>query len=264
MKRLLFSFVVLLQFALVGCVQETSTKLTNKQQQSFTNFLSQKKRQSYNPANEIIAKENRNQFEKDIFKYVDSVGLFVNWCGVIDNIKTEESGNSVAVRFDITYIPAQYKSISFYCTHLVPRDSLERDYIYNTIKNMPNNMFVYFDGFIRTKNNNYIDYNVGQPGDNLNMSHPNYDFWIVDVTPEQRCDTLTADMQRAVGLSYELNAIMKEQYLGHTTQEVATKSFNELLPSFESVKSKLTDSEKLYITRLNQCLTYNYMYGGKE
>ncbi len=264
MKRLLFSIVVLLQFALVGCVQETSTATSNNQQQSFTNFLEQKERESYNPANEIIAKENSAQFEKDIFKYVDSVGLFVNWRGVINDIKTEESGKTVAVKFDITYIPAQYRSITFCCTHLVARDSLVNDHIYNTIKNMPNDMFVYFDGLIRTQNNNYIDYSGSLPGGDLNTTHPDYEFWIVDVSPEQRCDTLTTDMQKAVGLSYELNAIMKEQYLGHTTQEVATKSFNELLPSFESVKSNLTDSEKSYITRLNQCLTYNYMYGGKE
>lgn len=252
---------IILPIVFSGCKQTNYFKPDNKQQEDFDNFLAKKREFSYNQNNDIQKKEYINLFEKELFNYIDSVGLFVNWEGVISDIKTQESGNTTELSFVIEYQPEQYRKIEFHCSHLVPTDSLSNDYIFNTVKNMPNYMIVHFDGFIRTKNNGVADYYLGTSGDDLNISYPDYDFWIIDISPEKRSDTLSPNMRNAVNLAYKINEPLKAKYLGLISDSESQKQFDELLPKFNQVKKGLTVAEKQYIQRLNTCLTYNYLYG---
>lgn len=263
MRKALWVLAVILPTLFAGCEQNSMKKFDNPQQQAFDDFLAKKRESSYRQNNDIQKKEYYNQFEKELFSYVDSVGLFVNWQGIIEKIETTESGNTTALKFSITYQPEQYRKITFRCTHLITTDSLNTDYVYNTVKNMPNYTVVYFDGFIRTKNNDEIDYYMSSAGSDLNISYPDYEFWITDISPEKRDNLLSPKMQNAVSVAYKINNPLKKQYMGLITKEESDRQFSELLPSFNQAKSELTDSEKQYIQRLNTCLTYNYLYGGK-
>ncbi|MDD3019477.1 MAG: hypothetical protein PHX61_00690 [Alphaproteobacteria bacterium] len=260
-KILLTCLMCICIFAFYSCAQTHYFKPDNKQQEDFDNFLKKKCEASYSQNNDIQEKEYINLFEKELFNYIDSIGLFVNWEGVISDIKTQEIGNTTELSFVIGYQPEQYRKIEFHCLHLVSTDSLSNDYIFNTVKNMPNYMIVHFDGFIRTKNNGVVDYYLGNSGDDLNISYPDYDFWVIDISPEKRSDTLSSKLRNAVNIAYKINEPLKAKYLGLITDEESQKQFDELLPKFNQAKQELTIAEKQYIQRLNTCLTYNYLYG---
>lgn len=263
MKTALLTLAIILPILLTGCEQTGSMKFDNPQQQAFDDFLFKKRESSYYLNNDIQTKEYHTRFEQDLFEYVDSVGLFVNWRGIIGDIKTDESGKTTALKFTIRYQPERYRRVEFHCTHLVASDSLNNDYIYNAVKNMPNNAVVYFDGFIRTKNNGEVYYYMSSPGGDLNIAYPKYEFWVTDISSTTRDNALSMNMGKAVALACEITKPLKSQHLGLVDKEESDRQFNELLPAFEQVKSDLTDSERQYIQRLNTCLTYNYLYGGK-
>ena len=78
--------------AFAGCEQNYTMKFSNPQQQNFDDFLAQKRKETYQQNNDIQRKEFYAKFEKALYNYVDTCGLFVNWKGVISDIETEESG----------------------------------------------------------------------------------------------------------------------------------------------------------------------------
>ena len=73
--------------AFAGCEQNYTMKFSNPQQQNFDDFLAQKRKETYQQNNDIQRKEFYAKFEKALYKYVDTCGLFVNWKGVISNIE---------------------------------------------------------------------------------------------------------------------------------------------------------------------------------
>jgi hypothetical protein len=236
-------------------------KLENKQQQSFDTFLLSKRAKEYNQANDIQKKQFYSEFENELYGYIDSVKLFVNWNGRISDIKTESNGKSTYVKFKITYQPEEYRKISFFCTHLAKSDSLNDDYIYNKVKSIPDNSEVYFDGFIRTKNNNKVDYHLGNPGEDLNIAYPDYKFWIIDISNTKRNDTLTSNLKNTVDCCYKITQPLKQLYLKQISKSESDKQHRNLLPAFEILKSKLSNDEIKYVQRLNTCLVYNFLFG---
>lgn len=261
-KILLFSVIAIL---FVGCTP-SKVKYGNQQQQNFDDFLAKKNEISYSQANDIQEKEFYKQFEKEIFEYIDSIKLLVNWKGNIRNIKTEVSGEQTAVIFEIYYKPEEHREITFECIHLVETTNLDSDYIYNQVKNISEYSSIYFDGLIRTKNNNQVYYNMRSPGNDRNIAYPNYYLWIVDIgivdiQIPKRSDTLSKNLQNAVNYCYKINEPLKLHFLNKISKKESDKEFQSLLPEFENLKSHLTENEKSYIQRLNTCLTYNYLYG---
>lgn len=248
--------------AFAGCEQNYTMKFNNPQQQNFDDFLAQKRETRYHQNNDIQRKEFYTQFEKALYNYIDTCGLFVNWKGVISDIKTEESGKTTALKFTISYKPEEYREVKFYCTHLIETDSLNSDYIYNMVKNMPNYMVVYFDGFIRTKNSGEVYYKYGFDKD-LNIPYPNYEFWPINIGPEKRNNILPTNLNKAVNICYDIIKPMRQNYLGEITKEQSDSVYNCLAPEFKEAKSILTKEESEYISRLATALTYNYLYGGK-
>ena len=262
MKKVLLLLAVALPLLFAGCsVPKYYDKLENKQQQSFDNFLSSNREKEFKQLNDIQKKIFYTQFENDLYKYIDSTGLFINWKGQISDIKTEENGNLTALTFIISYKPEEHREIKFHCTHLIQTDSINNDYLYLTAKNMPNGLIVYFDGFIRITNSNQISYFMGNPESDINIAYPEYNFWITDISSEKRSDSLSANLKNAIDFCYKITKPLKLQYLNKISKEEYDKQYNELLPTFEAMKSKLTPKEKMYIKRVNTDLVYNFMYG---
>lgn len=264
MKKIFLLLLACLVLGMVGCIQKrayNAVQFENQQQQDFDNFLAKKQQASYYQANDIQEKEYYAQFESELFNYVDSVRLFINWKGIIEDIKTEESGKTTALKFTITYKPEEYREVEFHCTHLIDTDSLNSDYIYNTVRNIRNYTVVYFDGFIRTKNNDEVYYYLRSAGNDLNISYPNYEFWITDIGSEKRNDTLSNNLQDAVSIVCKLGEPMKEYFMKSITKEEFDRQSNELLPLYKEAESMLSDREKQYAKRFNTCLMYNYLYG---
>lgn len=133
-------------------------------------------------------------------------------------------------------------------------DSLNDDYIYNKVKNISDYSKVYFDGFIRTKNNNQIY------GSKQNIAYPDYYFWIIDIGTTKRNDILPVNLKDAVDFCYKITQPLKLLYLKELSKEESDNQHLKLLPNFKLLKSKLTNDENKYIQRLNTCLIYNFLY----
>ena len=137
-KVTLLSMIVSLIFLLSSCVDPNiKSSGFNDQQAAFDKFLSTRNEHKYDSRNDIQKAEFYKQFESDLYNYVDSVKLFVNWTGIIKDISTRNVGNNLTqVKFTIFYTPEKYRKVSFNCLHVVNNDSLETDYIYNIVKNI--------------------------------------------------------------------------------------------------------------------------------
>jgi hypothetical protein len=239
-----------------------SSMFSNSEQAAFDKFLSEKNSRRYSQKNDIQEKEYLDQFEQDLFNYVDSVGLFVNWKGRIKDISTSNTGkHSTSIDFRVYYEPEQYRKVEFRCLYVVDNDSLKNDHIYNVVKNISNYSTVYFDGFIRTTNKNTVKYNYHSPGDDLNIPYPTYDFFIIDIGEVNRGDTLSPNLQSAIDYAYKINKVVKQHILKQISDEEMHNQLETINPDFTAVKSELTTEEVAYLDRLTNAMTMNVIYG---
>lgn len=234
----------------------------NDQQAAFDKFLSARNNHKYDSRNDIQKTEFLKQFESDLYEYVDSVKLFVNWTGIINGISTRDAGKkSTQVKFTIYYTPEEYRKVSFNCLYVVDNDSLETDHIYNTVKNISNGSPVYFDGFIRTTNHNTVKYDFHSPGDELNIPYPDYDFFIIEVGTTSRGDTLSTNLQAAVESAYRMAEPLKLNYQKKISDAGLKTRLKANEPDFKTAKAKLSKEEVNYLNRLINALTINFLYG---
>ena len=262
-KVTLFSMMVALVILLSSCINpNVKRSVYNDQQAAFDQFLSARNEHKYDSQNDIQKAEFYKQFESDLFNYVDSVKLFVNWTGKIDGISTENAGkNSTQVKFTIYYTPEEYREVSFNCLYIVDNDSLETDHIYNTVKNISNGSSVYFDGFIRTTNHNTVKYYFNSPGDEFNLPYPKYDFFIIEVGTTSRGDSLSTNLQAAVESAYQITEPLKLNYQKKISNAEQKARYKKIEPDFKAAKAKLTKEEVDYLNRLINALTLNFLCG---
>lgn len=258
--RKLCAFLLIL-LTCYGCVENTNStnkKFPNKQQENFDNILIQNKEKSYRLGNDIQKKEFNDRVKLAMGEYMDSVKLFVNWRAKIQNISSREAGKSVALSFELEYAPEEYRKVTFDVDYILPKDSLNSDKIYKTIKNLNNYSTVYFDGFIRTKANGEAYYS--SYSDNLMHSYPDFKFFVVDVNTTSKGDTLSSNLQNAVDLSFKAIEPLELNFKKEISKKESNRRVEKIAPQFKAAKNMLTQEEKAYIDRLTQALTYNFLY----
>lgn len=263
-KMKLFGMIGAMIIAISSCVNPSSVKrsIYNDQQAAFDKFLSDRNSHKYDARNDIQKAEFLKQFETDLFNYVDSAKLFINWTGKIKDISTRDAGkNSTQVKFTIYYEPEQYRKVEFNCLYIVNNDSLETDHIYNTVKNISDYSTVYFDGFIRTTSDNTVKYDFHKPGDDLNLPYPDYDFFIIEVGSTSRGDSLSVNLHAAVECAYKITEPLKLNYQKKISDAEQKARWNALEPEFAAAKAKLTKEEDAYLNRLTNALAMNFLYG---
>ena len=261
MKGLKVLISITVVFILFGCVDSNrpNRRFSNIHQEEFDNILVQNNNKHYNLGNKILEKEFNDSVKKAIGEYMDSVRLFVNWEARIKNINSRETGNSsVALSFELQYTPEKYREVTFEVDYVLPKDSLQKDKIYNTVKNLSNYSTVYFDGFIRRRANGEAHY--GSYSDDLMHSYPKFKFFLVDINTASKGDSLSNNLQRAVDLSYKAIEPLELNFKHIISKKESTKRVEKLAPQFNAAKEVLTLEEKMYIDRLTQALTYNFLY----
>jgi len=129
MQLRLFSALGLLLF--VSCQNPTQQKTAepeNPQQDKFISFLKKNCEAYENQSNDIQRREYFNQYENDIIKVSDSIGIFNNWKGTIKEIKTFDWSSQNSTELDVeieiklsdyqVYIPDhEYPPFLFMRTH---------------------------------------------------------------------------------------------------------------------------------------------------
>ena len=73
-------------------------------------------------------------------------------------------------------------------------------------------------------------------------------------------DSLSNNLQRAVDLSYKAIEPLELNFKHIISKKESTKRVEKLAPQFNAAKEVLTLEEKMYIDRLTQALTYNFLY----
>lgn len=256
----LYIFIVIV-FAMYGCVDSNrpNRKFSNIQQEEFDNMLVQNNKKHYDLGNKILEKEFNDSVKKAIGEYMDSVMLFVNWEAKIKNINSNETGNSsVALSFELQYTPEKYREVTFEVDYVLPKDSLQKDKIYSTVKNLDDYSTVYFDGFIRRKANGEAHYS--SYSDDLMHSYPKFKFFIVDINTASKGDTLSNNLQKAVELSFKAIEPLDLNFKKIISNKESTNRVEKVAPQFKAAKEVLSSEEKMYIDRLTQALTYNFLY----
>lgn len=257
-------FIVFIALILAACTQK-ETLSYNEQQKRFVSVITSQENNYQQLKNEIQKKEFLTSYNKKFCAYINKTKVLTNWFGFIDEIKTKESGESTAIEFSLLFPrnPAQESysendCVIFYCTHIVKTDSLCYDAIYNKVKNFPEGLGIYFDGVIRTKNSDEVYYHESYSSSSYFPS-PKYEFWVLDV----KSDTISmsANLQNAINLCYEITSPLRLNYLGKMTKEESDSTHVALLPKFNLAKKGLTNEERQYIERLGTDLVYNFLYG---
>lgn len=255
------SFLVIL-FALSSCVETSNRankKFSNVQQENFDNMLVRNRDISYSLGNKILENEFNDSIKHAIGKYMDSVKLFVNWEARIKDINSEESGNSVALSFELVFAQEEHRRVTFEVDYILPEDSIKADKIYQTIKNIDDYSTVYFDGFIRTRTNGE-GYYGSLFSEDLMHSYPNFKFFIVDINTESKRDTLSDNLNKAVALSFKAVEPLKLDFKSEISKEESSRRFDMITPEFNAAKEVLTNEERAYVNRLTQALIYNFLY----
>ncbi|MBO7228303.1 MAG: hypothetical protein J6V18_01310 [Bacteroidales bacterium] len=259
MKKI--SQLLLILFALYGCVgtpTKTNKKFSNIQQNNFHDMLIQNKNEMRSSlGNDILRKEFDDSVRLAMGEYIDSVKLFVNWEANIKDIKSVETGKSIALSFRLEIPFDIIDEIIFDAVYVLPQDSINNDKIYQTIRNTGNYSTVYFDGFIRKKANGEAYYK--DTGYNIHI-YPEFEFFVVDINTTSKGDTLSNNLQNAVDLAFQSIEPLELNLKKEISKKEADKRVDGIIPRFLAAKEVLTQEEKAYIDRLTQALTYNFLY----
>lgn len=266
------SLLILMIFALCfisSCVVPTTNKekknrFANAQQEHFDDKLKYFDTKKYDYRNDILKKEYLDSVRLATGLYMDSVKLFVNWKAKIQNIKSRENNGNVILSFELEYQPEEYRKVAFDVDYVLPNneDTLKKDKIYSTVRNLSELSDVYFDGFIRTKANNEAHYSgyFSSASDDMFLSYPDFHFFIVDINAASKGDTLSNDLQKAVDLSFEALEPLKLNFKKEISDKEKNDRIKAIAPEFTSAKEKLSEEDKGYINRLTNAITLNFLY----
>ncbi|GAT62509.1 hypothetical protein [Paludibacter jiangxiensis] len=249
-KIILLFFWVLLSNS---CNIQTKKNFENLQQDIFDKFLSAQNNLESLQTNDIQRKEFNEKFETQLAHLIDSIGIFVNWKGEIKDIKTNEVGDFTQITFSINYKPEQYREVSFFCTYNIKTEKKDSDSLYNKLKGISDYSTVYFDGFIKRKNDDKISYDYGE----MHTTYPNYQFNILDIGLTSRKDNLSTPLKNAITIDFKIINLMKQNYL----KKISDREYKEntKMLNFDQAQAKLTAAEKVYSQRIRQYLVDDFM-----
>jgi len=233
-----------------------NSKFNNPQQKIFDDFLRQKKDFS-SCSNDIQKKEYIKKIEADLSNFLDTVKVFVNWKGKINNIEASEFFGLIKIAgwtnitFEISYEPEEYRKVCFKCSHIVETDKLNEDYIYNQVKNISNSSTVYFDGFINRDFDGKVVY-YGYKSDDLQISYPEYKFNILKINTKP-VDTLSTELKNMIDANFKIMDLAKQKH----QKEITEKEFKARLKELKTLQPELSEKEKEYGHQMLQYLFLN-------
>ena len=255
-----FAILLMLNCSCVPTGTGQPQRFPNPQQQKFDDMLARFNNSSLKySSNQIRKKEFLDSVKYATYCFVASSKLFTNWQGVISHINSQKSGNSTVLEFDITYKPEEYREVTFNCKYIFPTDSLSSDELYQKVHELDGYETVYFDGFIRTLSDKTVKYSWSS-SDDLFLPYPKFQFFVIDLSTNQKSDTISPNLKNAIDLTFDAIEPLKLNFEGKISKKECNKLVTAIAPKFEDAKSRLTISEKRYIDRLAQACTVNFLY----
>lgn len=245
MKRILFTLFASL--LIVSCIENNVSNKSEmtKSTKLLTSFFKKYKEQQFNVGNDIQKEELYNKREKELLMYIDSFAILSNLQGRISDISISDIGNtkSKILTYDIEINPEKYFELTFKCTHIINKDSLDKNYFYNTIKSISDYSTVYFDGIFAVKVETNTPYSV-RYDKNLSFSYPEYKFHVTNISTNP-LDTLSDNLIKSIRYGRKTINYMLKDY--RKEKDFKKSIFNKLSNEFNQSKDILTEKEHDYI-----------------
>ncbi len=259
--RILFCFFMIF-LLFIGCETSVKQDKGKTQQESFYDFINNNKKMSYDYKDNVQKKRFKRRFEKDLAKYLDSVMVFVNWKGQIRDINTKTNGNTTFLKFEIFCNSKEGNNITFHHSHFIKNNEIEKDYIYNKVKDLPNNSYVNIDGFIKRKLDRSVSYKLNRSF-LLHMYSPHYNFNVLEINKTAKndnllCDTLPKALKNAIVVDFKMMDLFRQEFQKQITKKQRIAKAKSL--KFDSVQSVLSEEEKNYSQRVRQYLLNDFAF----
>lgn len=216
--------------------------LNEEKQNPLVEYLQQYKGKNYDVGNSIQRDELWQEREDGLVLLQDSVGIFNNLKGRIDNISARDVRDSKVIEFRIEIEPEEYFEITLECSHIVHKDSLENDSLYQIVKGLSNYSTVYVDGAIAVTSKGKIA-NASLSDKDLQFSYPKYEFNVVSLSTSP-LPKVGANVRNAIVVwrrSFE--GILKSEKSAVTDENIA---------AFKKATENLTPEEDAYMGKYVQ------------
>lgn len=254
MKHFLY-LIAILAFTLISCSPVNTNKGVEKDDQArFSDFLEGCHESESRALNDIQRAEYMDTFEHQLANHVDSVIIFNNWKCQISNIKSTDYSKSVNLTFDLEVEPRQYQKISFDVSYILPKDSIAVDSVYQFVKNTRNYSTVYVDGFIPINRDNTVKYDYGD----MHLNYPNYKFYVTQISDQPVI--VSDNLRTALSLMNKQLKLLRGNYWKQISDIDKTHKVDSIMPIFEEAQSKLTPSEKKYLSIYGTQFANDFLY----
>lgn len=260
MKKYIAPLALLIAI-ITSCVHPQKTKEIS-QQDNFIELVSQRidSINSCVSSNPIQTEKNKSkkilyskQFFNTISKYSDSILIFRNWFGTVDNFEyiKKEKSSFVLLDIEISYkgnkdICYPNNKITLKCIYNIDNKSKDKDAVFNNMSTINNNSNIYIEGFINRSMNGHISV-----GKNLNE----FNFTILNISTMPINDSISVKLNEAINLKFEEMKIFGRGVLQNKDEKEIKKESAYL--KMDSIINTLSSSEIQYIKRIEQSYVTN-------
>lgn len=237
MKYFIYTMAVVL-FASCG-PRNPHASQNEEKQNPLVEYLQQYKGKNYDAGNSIQRDELWQEREDGLVTLQDSVGVFNDLKGRINDISARDVRDSKVVEFRVEIKPKEYFEITLECSHIVHKDSLESDSLYQIVKGLSNYSTVYVDGAIAVTSKGQAA-NASWGDKDLQFSYPKYKFNIVALSTSP-LPKVSANVRNAIVVwrrSFE--GILKNGKSAETDENIA---------AFKKATENLTPEEDAYMVK---------------
>lgn len=237
MKYFIYTMAVVL-FASCG-PRNPHASQNEEKQNPLVEYLQQYEGKNYDAGNSIQRDELWQEREDGLVTLQDSVGVFNNLKGRINDISARDVRDSKVVEFRVEIKPKEYFEITLECSHIVHKDSLESDSLYQIVKGLSNYSTVYVDGAIAVTSKGQAA-NASWGDKDLQFSYPKYKFNIVALSTSP-LPKVSANVRNAIVVwrrSFE--GILKNGKSAETDENIA---------AFKKATENLTPEEDAYMVK---------------
>lgn len=258
------SVIALGLILLLGCQSPTETKKLeseNTQQAHFLSFMTKTCDVYRKQSNDIQRREYFNQFEKDIIKLSDTLGIFSNWKGTIKEIKTFDwsSQNSTELDVEIEIKLSEYQEITFISKRFFSNKNIDSNLTYRQLKNLTTGSTVYFDGFIARDGDNKIDYDILMSSDKRDkICDPDMKFYIISIGKNKLQFTTTDTFKKVNTIQMNIWKTMEDK----VSKKITETQFNNKLKNYKKqldpLVASFTPEEKMYLQSFTDCLVSQF------
>lgn len=242
MKHFIFTLAVVL---LASCGARNPQVAKNEEKKNpLVEYLQKYKDAKYETGNAIQRDELWQEREDGLVLLQDSVGVFCNLRGHINRIKARDVRDSKVVEFSIEIEPEEYFKITLECSHIVHKDSLESDSLYQVVKGLSDYSTVYVDGAIAIKSDCRAA-NSSWGDKDLQFSYPEYKFNVVALSTQPLPKVSNKVKDAIVIWRRSFESILKNGKSAVTDENIA---------AFKKATESLTSEEDAYMAKyVNAC-----------